>query len=94
MGFRLVYELSILNKIFCFHFFMVRVPPLRQKWTKIFFGQNMTIHNGSQKTTGTKVKSRVTRVDVINKNISIHKIIHLLSLFKIEISFNKYEFIC
>jgi len=50
--------------------------------------------NGSQKSTGTKVKSRVTREDVINKNIAIHKIIHLLSLFKIEISFNKYEFIC
>ena len=54
---------------------------------KLFF-------NGSQKSTGTKVKSRVTREDVINKNITIHKIIHLLSLFKIEISFNKYEFIC
>ena len=50
--------------------------------------------NGSQKSTGTKVNSRVTREDVINKNITIHKIIHLLSLFKIEISFNKYEFIC
>jgi len=43
------------------------------------------LSNGSQKSTGTKVKSRVTREDVINKNITIHKIINLLSLFKIEI---------
>ncbi len=37
MGFRLVYELSILNKIFFFHFFMVRVPPYAKNGLKFFF---------------------------------------------------------
>ena len=54
----------------------------------------LNLLNGSQKSTGTKVKSSATREDVIYKNTTIHKMIHLLSLFKIVLSFNKYELIC
>ena len=53
----------------------------------------LTLFNGSQISTGTKVKLKVVTEDLIKNIKTIQNILHILSLFKIVKSFNKYEFI-